>query len=88
MHFRDSQTRVDEASRSLAFTIVAMANACSYDDSFIHHAWQELTSEDKRYAATHLNEIDETRESAIAEIRRWIKESEDLRVRIGKNELR
>lgn len=77
---------MDEASRSLAFTIVTMANACSCDDTVMHHARQELTSEDKRYAAAHLNETDETRESAVAEIRRWIEESEDLRVRIGKND--
>jgi len=50
----------------------------------VHHAWQELTSEDKKYAAAHLNETDETRQNAVAEIRRWIEESNDLRAQIGK----
>lgn len=51
----------------------------------MHHALQELTSEDKRYAAVYLNETDETRENAIGEIRRWIEESDDLSAGIGKN---
>ncbi|XP_011705810.1 PREDICTED: alpha-tocopherol transfer protein-like, partial [Wasmannia auropunctata] len=41
---------------------------------------QELTSEDKKYAAKNLNESDENRENAIAEIRGWIKD--ELRIRI------
>lgn len=52
----------------------------------MHNALQELTSEDKRYAAVHLNETDETREKAIAEIKRWIQESDDLSAGIGKND--
>ncbi|XP_011704760.1 PREDICTED: alpha-tocopherol transfer protein-like [Wasmannia auropunctata] len=54
----------------------------NYGDSIVCHARQELTSEDKEYAAVYLNETDETRENAVAEIRRWINESDDLRVRI------
>ncbi|XP_036143224.1 retinol-binding protein pinta-like [Monomorium pharaonis] len=46
--------------------------------NIVHHVWQEMTSEDKRYAAEHLNETDEIREIAIAEIRHWIKESDDF----------
>ncbi|XP_011164681.2 retinol-binding protein pinta [Solenopsis invicta] len=49
----------------------------NYIDNSVHYAEQKL-SEDKKYAATYLNETDETRENAIAEIRRWIKESDDL----------
>jgi len=58
-----------------------MASNC---DNVVHHARQELTGEDKKYAAAHLNETDETRENAVAEIRRWIEESDDLRAQIGK----
>lgn len=62
-----------------------MANASSYDDS-VNKCYDrhELTSEDKRYAATYLNETDETRESAVAEIKRWIEESDDIHARMGK----
>ncbi|KYQ46324.1 Alpha-tocopherol transfer protein [Trachymyrmex zeteki] len=60
-----------------------MANASSYDDS-VNKCYDrhELTSEDKRYAATYLNETDETRESAVAEIKRWIEESDDIHARM------
>jgi len=57
--------------------------ACNCDN-VVHYARQELTSEDKKYAAVHLNETDETRQNAVAEIRRWIEESNDLRAQIGK----
>ncbi|XP_011704770.1 PREDICTED: alpha-tocopherol transfer protein-like isoform X2 [Wasmannia auropunctata] len=57
-----------------------MANENNYSDSVIHHVWQELTSEDKEYAATHLNETDEIRKNAVAEIRCWIED--ELRIRI------
>ncbi|KAL6445676.1 hypothetical protein ACFW04_000878 [Cataglyphis niger] len=44
--------------------------------------WQyELTNKDKEYAAVHLNETDNNREKAIAEIKRWIEESDDLYAR-------
>ncbi|XP_018316533.1 alpha-tocopherol transfer protein isoform X2 [Mycetomoellerius zeteki] len=67
--------------------------ASNYSDSVVHHTRQELTmaevtlameltSDDKKYAAVHLNETDETRKNAIAEIKRWIEECDDLRVRI------
>lgn len=47
------------------------------DDSDVQcqHA---LTSEDKEYATAYLNETDENREDAIAEMKRWIEESDDL----------
>lgn len=51
-----------------------MTNKCD----ITHYAWQELTSEDKKYAAIHLNETNETRKNAIAEIKRWIKENDNL----------
>ncbi|XP_029163462.1 retinol-binding protein pinta-like [Nylanderia fulva] len=38
----------------------------------------ELTSEDKEYVAAHLNETDENRERAIAEMKRWIEQNDDL----------
>lgn len=44
-----------------------------------------LTVEQKEYAAKVLNETDENRESAIAEIKRWHQES-DLNARTGKND--
>ncbi|XP_011871613.1 PREDICTED: alpha-tocopherol transfer protein-like [Vollenhovia emeryi] len=44
------------------------------DHSDCVHARRDLTSEDKRYAEAHLNETDETRESAIAEMRHWLEE--------------
>lgn len=56
--------------------------ASSSNDNVMHHARQELTSEDKRYAAAHLNETDEIRENAVAEIKRWIEESDDLSAQI------
>ncbi|XP_011704767.1 PREDICTED: alpha-tocopherol transfer protein-like isoform X1 [Wasmannia auropunctata] len=56
-----------------------MANERNYNDSVVH-VLQELTSEDKKYAAAHLNETDETRKNAVAEIRRWCED--ELRVRI------
>ncbi|XP_012522417.1 retinol-binding protein pinta [Monomorium pharaonis] len=57
-----------------------MAN--KYDRNNVHHAWQEMTSEDKRYAAEYLNETDKIRETAIAEIRYWSKESDDFPAQI------
>ncbi|KYN03488.1 Alpha-tocopherol transfer protein [Cyphomyrmex costatus] len=61
-----------------------MANASSYDDSVKCYTRYELalTSEDKKYAATYLNETDEIRESAVAEIKRWIEENDDLPARM------
>jgi len=44
------------------------------------YARQELTTEDKKYAATHLNETDEIRENAIPEIRCWFED--EMRIRI------
>ncbi|XP_024873771.1 retinol-binding protein pinta-like [Temnothorax curvispinosus] len=73
-----SLSPVGEASRSPTFTNVAMASTCS--DSVMPHAPQELTEEDKRYAATNLNETDETRENSVAEIKRLIEN--ELRIRI------
>ncbi|KAL6262976.1 hypothetical protein P5V15_005765 [Pogonomyrmex californicus] len=55
--------------------------ASAHDDSTVS-AEQALTSEDERYAAVHLNETNETKESAVVEIRRWIEESDNLRMRI------
>ncbi|KYN39651.1 Alpha-tocopherol transfer protein [Trachymyrmex septentrionalis] len=49
-------------------------NSVEYD---IQH---ELTSTDKEYAATHLNETDETRETTIAEIRRWINDEMHIQI--------
>ncbi|XP_011697552.1 PREDICTED: alpha-tocopherol transfer protein-like, partial [Wasmannia auropunctata] len=57
-----------------------MANEQNYSDSVVHNVPQELTSEDKKYAAAYLNETDETRENAVAEIRRW--SEDELRIRI------
>ncbi|XP_071627562.1 retinol-binding protein pinta-like [Temnothorax longispinosus] len=67
-----------ETSDSPTFTNVAIASTCS--DSVMLHAPQELTEENKRYAAANLNETDETRENAVAEIKRWIED--ELRIRI------
>ncbi|XP_071652791.1 retinol-binding protein pinta-like [Temnothorax longispinosus] len=69
---------VDEASRSSTFTNIAMASTCN--DDAVPHVPQELTEDDKRYAAASLNETDETRENAVAEIKRWIEN--ELRIRI------
>ncbi|XP_011164676.1 retinol-binding protein pinta [Solenopsis invicta] len=57
-----------------------MASNCA--DSIVHHARQDLTIEDKTYAAAHLNETDEIRENALAEIKRWIEENDDLPLQI------
>jgi len=57
-----------------------MTDSQSYD-SVIHN----LTIEQKEYAAKVLNESDENRGKSIAEIKRWIQES-DLSARIGKND--
>lgn len=58
--------------------------ASGYNDNVTHHVIpQELTSEAKRYAAANLNETDEIRENAVAEIRHWIEN--EMRIRIGKN---
>ncbi|XP_071573224.1 alpha-tocopherol transfer protein-like isoform X1 [Temnothorax nylanderi] len=69
---------VDEASRSSTFTNIARASICS--DDAVPHVLRELTEEDKRYAAANLNETDETRENAVAEIKRWIED--ELRIQI------
>ncbi|KAL0114322.1 hypothetical protein PUN28_011523 [Cardiocondyla obscurior] len=50
--------------------------------SDVHNVQQQLSSEDQTYAAAHLNETDETRENAVAEIRRWVDENGDLIPRI------
>lgn len=57
-----------------------MANECN--DNAKHHVSQELTQDDKIYAEKYLNETDEIRENAIAEIKCWIEK--ELRIRIGK----
>ncbi|XP_039302691.1 retinol-binding protein pinta-like [Solenopsis invicta] len=57
--------------------------ATGFDNSTVQHAQQELTSEDKKYAAENLNETDETRRNAVAEIKHWIEESDDLSVQNG-----
>ncbi|XP_039308732.1 retinol-binding protein pinta-like [Solenopsis invicta] len=54
----------------------------SFDNSTVQHARQKLTSEDKKFAAINLNDTNETRENAVAEIKRWIEESDDLLSRI------
>ncbi|KYM79263.1 hypothetical protein ALC53_10299 [Atta colombica] len=59
--------------------------ASNYSDSVVHTR-QELTSDDKKYAAVHLNETDKIRKNAIAEIKRWIEECDDLRIQINKND--
>ncbi|XP_077266812.1 retinol-binding protein pinta-like [Temnothorax americanus] len=69
---------VAEASRTSTFTNIARASTCS--DDAVPHVPQELTEEDKRYAAANLNETDETRENAVAEIKRWIED--ELRIQI------
>ncbi|KYN11088.1 Alpha-tocopherol transfer protein [Trachymyrmex cornetzi] len=58
-----------------------MASLCG--DSVECYAQHKLTNEEKRYAAAHLNETDETRENAIKEIKRWLEQSDDLHVRIA-----
>ncbi|XP_077266688.1 retinol-binding protein pinta-like [Temnothorax americanus] len=70
---------VDEASRLSTLTNIAIMASTSSDDA-VPHVSQELTEEDKRYAAANLNETDETRENAIAEIKRWIED--ELRIQI------
>ncbi|XP_029671464.1 retinol-binding protein pinta-like isoform X2 [Formica exsecta] len=59
--------------------IIAMTDTRSWhgDNSDVQCQY-ELTSKDKEYAAVHLNETDENREKAIAEIKRWIENSDDL----------
>lgn len=56
-----------------------------HDDNSDMQCQYELTNKDKEYAAMHLNEIDNNREKAIAEIKGWIEESDDLYARTGKN---
>jgi len=58
-----------------------MENEHKYN-SIEYHIQHELTSSDKEYAAIHLNETDETRETTIAEIRRWI--DDEMHIQIGK----
>jgi len=58
-----------------------MENEHKYN-SIEYHIQHELTSSGKEYAATHLNETDETRETTIAEIRRWI--DDEMHIQIGK----
>jgi len=60
-----------------------MASLCG--DSVECYAQHKLTNEEKRYAAAHLNETDETKENAIKEIKCWLEQSDDLHVRIGKS---
>ncbi|XP_024880547.1 retinol-binding protein pinta-like, partial [Temnothorax curvispinosus] len=65
---------VDEASCSSTCTNIASNNDA------VPHVPQELSEEDERYAAANLNETDETKENAVAEIKRWIED--ELRIRI------
>ncbi|XP_072759669.1 retinol-binding protein pinta-like [Anoplolepis gracilipes] len=51
------------------------------DNSDLQYQHNQLSNEDKQYAAAHLNETDENREDAIAEMKRWIEESDDLYAR-------
>ncbi|KAG5323723.1 TTPA protein, partial [Acromyrmex heyeri] len=57
-----------------------MENKHKYNS--IEYDIQQLTSSDKEYAATYLNETDETRETAIAEVRCWI--DDEMHIQIGK----
>lgn len=50
-------------------------------------AVRPLTNEEKEYAAKHLNETDESRASAIAEMKRWILENDNMCSRTGKNNI-
>ncbi|XP_012054705.1 PREDICTED: alpha-tocopherol transfer protein-like [Atta cephalotes] len=56
-----------------------MENEHKYN-SIEYHIQHELTRSDKEYAATHLNETDETRETTIAEIRRWIDDEMHIQI--------
>ncbi|XP_011707074.1 PREDICTED: alpha-tocopherol transfer protein-like, partial [Wasmannia auropunctata] len=56
-----------------------MGNERNYGDSVVR-GLQELTNEDKKYAAENLNETDGNRENAVAEIKCWIED--ELRIRI------
>ncbi|XP_036143124.1 retinol-binding protein pinta isoform X1 [Monomorium pharaonis] len=58
-----------------------IANKC-YENT-VYDIWQEMTSEDKRYAAEYLNETDENKENAVAEIKRWIEENDNLPTQIN-----
>ncbi|KYQ46323.1 Alpha-tocopherol transfer protein, partial [Trachymyrmex zeteki] len=66
-------------SGSFLLIIITMVNEHKYN-SIEYHIQHELTSDDKEYAATHLNETDETRKTTIAEIRRWI--NDEMHVQI------
>ncbi|XP_071627549.1 retinol-binding protein pinta-like [Temnothorax longispinosus] len=68
----------NEASRSPS--VVTMANESGCSDNVENYVPQQLTSEDKEYAAACLNETDETRENAIVEIRRWIEDELCIRI--------
>ena len=79
-------TSTCESLREQGFTFTVITMASNYSDSVVHHTRQELTSDDKKYAAVHLNETDKIRKNAVAEIKRWIEECDDLRIQINKND--
>ncbi|KYN05827.1 PREDICTED: alpha-tocopherol transfer protein-like [Cyphomyrmex costatus] len=57
-----------------------MTNERNHNDNIVDYVSQELTNEDKKYAAEYLNETDETRENAVSEIKLWIEN--ELRIQI------
>lgn len=57
--------------------------AANMTDSRCGDAVRQLTSEEREYAAKYLYETDESRASAVAEIRRWIHENDLMRSRTG-----
>ncbi|KAG5317436.1 TTPA protein, partial [Pseudoatta argentina] len=63
---------------SFLFIIIIMENKHKYNS--IEYDIQQLTSSDKEYAATYLNETDETRETAIAEVRCWIDDEMHIQI--------
>ncbi|KAL6252090.1 hypothetical protein P5V15_015075 [Pogonomyrmex californicus] len=65
--------RLEDVSCTL---IVIMAN--------MHQCW-ELTSEQKIYAKTYLNETDKIRKNVVAEIKRWLEKNKNLCARTDKN---
>lgn len=80
-----SVSSVDRIPHSLLLTMTDSRSWLDNDSNMQRQHERELTSEEKEYAAIYLEETDNNRESAIAEMKCWIRENDDLCARTGKN---
>ncbi|KAL6262978.1 hypothetical protein P5V15_005767 [Pogonomyrmex californicus] len=81
MHFQPCISVMPRRTNSIHLRLEDASCMLTVIMTSAHQCWK-LTNEQKIYAKTHLNETNETRKNAVAEIKHWIQENNDLRKRI------